>query len=70
MTNLHIDHESRRRLTARLDSSEGNRFLDELLRGIALSLVDEWVRSGRKLPPPELAEKQLRDAANRILGND
>ena len=46
MTNLRIDPESERLLDERLKSPEGRKLMDDLLRMIAMGLVDEWVRNG------------------------
>jgi hypothetical protein len=69
MSNLLVDLESERQLSARLSSPEGDELLDNLLRLIALSLVDEWIRRGKGMPTPELVESELRGAVQRIFGS-
>ena len=67
MTNLRIDPESERLLDERLKSPEGRKLMDDLLRVIAMGLVDEWVRNGRQVPTLEEIQKELRDAVTRTL---
>jgi hypothetical protein len=41
--------------------------LDDLLRVIAMALVDEWLRDGRQPPTLEEVEEELRVTVNRTL---
>jgi len=67
MAHLRVDPEFQRVLEERLNSPEGRKSLDDLLRVIAAEVVEGWVREGRQAPTLEEAEEELRGAVLRTL---
>ena len=67
MAHLRVDPESQRVLEERLNSPEGSKSLDDLLRVIAAEVVEGWLREGRKEPTLEEAQEELRAAVLRTL---